>query len=101
MPSFNTQPPEGGWHIFRPTAILSASFNTQPPEGGWRLCRRPIFGQWMFQHSAARRRLVRSCLFWQRICRFNTQPPEGGWRFTGIMHNTEAVSTLSRPKAAG
>ncbi len=34
-PSFNTQPPEGGWEIGRPDAYLQPRFNTQPPEGGW------------------------------------------------------------------
>ena len=78
---FNTQPPEGGWEIFRfhlsfsnvsthsrPKAAGNLQdshhnqmfcFNTQPPEGGWgetvKTIRRPI--------------------------RFNTQPPEGGWLF--------------------
>ena len=32
---FNTQPPEGGWHLYSNTRGLKAGFNTQPPEGGW------------------------------------------------------------------
>ena len=54
-------------------------FNTQPPEGGW---------------------ITVMCCKKVKTC-FNTQPPEGGWNdanFTGI---TAAVSTHSRPKAAG
>ena len=36
-PSFNTQPPEGGWiGRFRHSAGRRR-FNTQPPEGGWRV----------------------------------------------------------------
>ena len=36
------------------------SFNTQPPEGGWICLLRLQFGEYMFQHTAARRRLVRN-----------------------------------------
>ena len=32
---FNTQPPEGGWVLPRPSAPDVTNFNTQPPEGGW------------------------------------------------------------------
>ena len=55
-----------------------------------------------FQHTAARRRLVRGTGRTSRTySSFNTQPPEGGWNniisrcFIGL------VSTHSRPKAAG
>ena len=55
-------------------------FNTQPPEGGW-----------------MRRRRV--CL---PTCCFNTQPPEGGWDLKAPHYRQrQAVSTHSRPKAAG
>ena len=101
-PSFNTQPPEGGW--CRPLWQTSSQigFNTQPPEGGW---------------PAAHPRL-------QPFACFNTQPPEGGWnslspfsrirrgfqhtaarRRLGCYYNRHIsvcqVSTHSRPKAAG
>ena len=56
--SFNTQPPEGGWHQRHAAFDRWYGFNTQPPEGGW-------FQQ--FQQLQPQR------------CRFNTQPPEGGW----------------------
>ena len=58
------------------------SFNTQPPEGGWRARRqlRSLRIGRLFQHTAARRRLV-----------------EGeDW-----LHHCSGVSTHSRPKAAG
>ena len=96
--SFNTQPPEGGWAIsdladfiymvsthsrpkaaglLAPTTRSPKRFNTQPPEGG---C--PERGlSWqhnLFQHTAARRRLL--------VCQRQTS---GG-----------RVSTHSRPKAA-
>ena len=100
--SFNTQPPEGGWQaigIYRqafwvsthsrpkaagpwrdyPFAPLSC-FNTQPPEGGWIpyvIIHPPSY---MFQHTAARRRLA------DYVAK----------RMGAIM-----VSTHSRPKAAG
>ena len=35
FPSFNTQPPEGGWHCQYMPMWVAACFNTQPPEGGW------------------------------------------------------------------
>ena len=78
--SFNTQPPEGGWawatnlpgccllvstHS-RPKAAgtavraihcVSCRFNTQPPEGGWGHLSDFGYNEWLFQHTAARRRL--------------------------------------------
>ena len=59
--------------------FLVDSFNTQPPEGGWTL----------------RARLRTS------PHGFNTQPPEGGWTSTVNDNVYKAVSTHSRPKAAG
>ena len=55
------------------------SFNTQPPEGGWS-------------------NMLISHLFFRR---FNTQPPEGGWLAAPEFKARAAVSTHSRPKAAG
>ena len=122
--SFNTQPPEGGWasasaygfllvfqhtaarrrlgrlgipnvpsaavsthsrpkaagRCFENNAYVISSFNTQPPEGGWTV---PTFGLFIFgefQHTAARRRLA---------------------RWSADLAHHEAVSTHSRPKAAG
>ena len=101
--SFNTQPPEGGWNaalidqvqfivsthsrpkaagkFFISQAAALFCFNTQPPEGGWLHFwkYRPIFFM-LFQHTAARRRLVFNFRIWHILppC-FNTQPPEGGW----------------------
>ena len=102
--SFNTQPPEGGWQInglwVRPRVVSThsrpkaaglsrpfmsrqqASFNTQPPEGGWAALPKPSQPSFLFQHTAARRRLARfpKCIS-QRCKCFNTQPPEGGWLY--------------------
>ena len=130
----------------RPNTSEFMSFNTQPPEGGWLLLVGILVGQILFQHTAARRRLV--CV-WARIGHpkafqhtaarrrlgdnnryaypfdsFNTQPPEGGWiddeslsKLQKLFQHTAArrrlvaslfyklgklaVSTHSRPKAAG
>ena len=79
IPSFNTQPPEGGWSTVCRAARAVERFNTQPPEGGWVLyvvgkCEgkvsthsRPKAAgignggapliKLKFQHTAARRRL--------------------------------------------
>ena len=60
---FNTQPPEGGWLFRRAIHAFFDCFNTQPPEGGWpSLCqmRRALF---LFQHTAARRRLDKVIIF--------------------------------------
>ncbi|EET44441.1 hypothetical protein NEISICOT_01912, partial [Neisseria sicca ATCC 29256] len=76
--------------------------NTQPPEGGWVRKHYFQFVLLAFQHTAARRRLGTSgdflpmCLYG-----FNTQPPEGGWLVTSFNGVPWAVSTHSRPKAAG
>ena len=77
---FNTQPPEGGWSEYQADRRLFVRFNTQPPEGGWISDCLPRISDRMFQHTAARRRLVLaiSFLFEREKC-FNTQPPEGGW----------------------
>ena len=77
---FNTQPPEGGWYCWRIVYILTYSFNTQPPEGGWILPVHEKTDSHLFQHTAARRRLV--------------TPYQGGEPYF-------VVSTHSRPKAAG
>ena len=54
-----------------------------------------------FQHTAARRRLVLSFQDNNNNKSFNTQPPEGGWIFQRVLFFRTAVSTHSRPKAAG
>ena len=57
----------------------SVGFNSQPPEGGWlEPVARAVY-----------------------IIGFNSQPPEGGWDGRLIAVVLIAVSTHSRPKAAG
>ena len=56
----------------------------------------------VFQHTAARRRLADEQPEDRQPDSFNTQPPEGGWRINACpVYDTDAVSTHSRPKAAG
>ena len=76
-------------------------FNTQPPEGGWLGADGQIRSLDMFQHTAARRRLVEQSSYAVVRAGFNTQPPEGGWVNHGKKWNISDVSTHSRPKAAG
>ena len=123
---FNTQPPEGSWvfiiqflycyYLFQHAAArrqLVAAINR-------------FFSTFnKFQHAAARRQLERVSWIWQHWeISFNTQPPEGSWVDLEIPQTEEgafqhaaarrqlesdgiaelckfAVSTRSRPKAAG
>ena len=77
---FNTQPPEGGWAVEGGSGARFKGFNTQPPEGGWSKMANILPAFLMFQHTAARRRLVEQMM--------------------GKLKSKE-VSTHSRPKAAG
>ena len=98
---FNTQPPEGGWGGQDGTTGGSGGFNTQPPEGGWMIALKFLLFLVRFQHAAARRRLVPPRRGKTRLPSFNTQPPEGGWDRQTLTAYNDAVSTRSRPKAAG
>ena len=71
-------------------------FNTQPPEGGWLQYLVSQRKKSLFQHTAARRRLVMGLPRSPNVVmRFNTQPPEGGWTVrrrllhTGRRFNTQ------------
>ena len=79
-PRFNTQPPEGGWRKAHGCLTQPQSFNTQPPEGGWPVYEGLSNSPQKFQHTAARRRLD---------------------NFRAVRLPPKAVSTHSRPKAAG
>ena len=54
---FNTQPPEGGWQRPHYKCKCHKRFNTQPPEGGWSHIISYLLFDFLFQHTAARRRL--------------------------------------------
>ena len=98
---FNTQPPEGGWVRLSFSFSVIIRFNTQPPEGGWQSALPSALPLPMFQHTAARRRLVDKAAFCITTSSFNTQPPEGGWAKLADIYTQTGVSTHSRPKAAG
>ena len=84
------------------TQCVLNRFNTQPPEGGWMNLKRLNYSMMLFQHTAARRRLeLENTCRCHRTLGFNTQPPEGGWFEFGFCGKSVAVSTHSRPKAAG
>ena len=77
--STHSRPKAAGLEEYGQARCPSAGFNTQPPEGGW--------------HSVLIHQLQFDC--------FNTQPPEGGWAVSAMSAPVMAVSTHSRPKAAG
>ena len=58
------------------------------------------WGQYLFQHTAARRRLSANLLRRAPQKSFNTQPPEGGCWANIQRWQSDIVSTHSRPKAA-
>ena len=99
--STHSRPKAAGRRITRLQTSLSG-FNTQPPEGGWLVVNGKAIVDRLFQHTAARRRLVASTHA-PRVLpnRFNTQPPEGGWNAIKERAANIHVSTHSRPKAAG
>ena len=77
-------------------------FNTQPPEGGWSLSGTRPIAHAMFQHTAARRRLVlaTSNLESRLVVSTHSRPKAAGLLSSNIL-NRQQVSTHSRPKAAG
>ena len=121
---FNTQPPEGGWYRWLAHTMMSVRFQHTAArrrlglfdfigcvDNGFQhtAARRRLvkdlkcrsFGL-SFQHTAARRRLAQSTQTNPHRMRFNTQPPEGGWLAVECAQSfVDAVSTHSRPKAAG
>ena len=58
---FNTQPPEGGCMLIRSKTLIWYCFNTQPPEGGCQAGLSQETVDHLFQHTAARRRLLVLC----------------------------------------
>ena len=77
-------------------------FNTQPPEGGWWEFKDVGNNIYMFQHAAARRRLVLDVGASNYVTMFQHAAAR---RRLGSKSKTAAqkadVSTRSRPKAAG
>ena len=80
--------------------VVLVSTHSRPKAAG--LTRRSAKLICWFQHTAARRRLGNVNTNVIYLQRFNTQPPEGGWgRRCVLLGQQCAVSTHSRPKAAG
>ena len=99
--SFNTQPPEGGCPTKLPRHYYAKRFNTQPPEGG---CTTPFLlcssKRW-FQHTAARRRLLRCHFYAPNKNNVSTHSrPKAAAHCIFKARNIQTVSTHSRPKAA-
>ena len=100
---FNTQPPEGGWLLEFHFDHLERCFNTQPPEGGWMFRWLRSSNAALFQHTAARRRLViyrHSAPIGLKVSTHSRPKAAGCLTVEGIIGGI-AVSTHSRPKAAG
>ena len=98
---FNTQPPEGGCEHGMVALFGIGRFNTQPPEGGW--LRKPsvYYPFYVFQHSAARRRLPFPTHHWPFPIRVSTlSRPKAAVPTPVLVMPKPLVSTLSRPKAA-
>ena len=100
--SFNTQPPEGGWRLLPLTDTTFTGFNTQPPEGGWPPEKTPKRLKNEFQHTAARRRLdgVGDGVDFGFAVSTHSRPKAAG-AVNALGMAVVIVSTHSRPKAAG
>ena len=124
MCSFNTQPPEGGWFTVadlvtrfvvsthsRPKAAgptvaeretAKMGFNTQPPEGGWSFDWIFKPANFLFQHTAARRRLDFEGNKYTGKGNVSTHSrPKAAGHVCRRSCQRKSVSTHSRPKAAG
>ena len=98
---FNTQPPEGGCHLLCRTVYPNHCFNTQPPEGGCPTVFTDAKAALVFQHTAARRRLLLA--FALTILGFLVSThsrPKAAAAYYFCNHCRISVSTHSRPKAA-
>ena len=98
---FNTQPPEGGWEIFRfHLSFSNVSTHSRPKAAGTTSRKRMISPK--FQHTAARRRLEANCRSFQGVKMFQHTAARRRLGHTfEIRFTVFGVSTHSRPKAAG
>ena len=81
---------------------IKKSFNTQPPEGGWKTFASMSHIKWLFQHTAARRRLGLSSSINSALGEVSTHSrPKAAGRQIEDNKLDDPVSTHSRPKAAG
>ena len=98
--STHSRPKAAGAAAFPLKCPLAVSTHSRPKAAG--IEDSSIATLSLFQHTAARRRLaIQVTTTCAKGC-FNTQPPEGGWGATmNRSVSASAVSTHSRPKAAG
>ena len=99
--SFNTQPPEGGWDTGRGSCRrYMVSTRSRPKAAGW-MCGRSV-QEHVFQHAAARRRLVKEQKMSIITDYVSTRSrPKAAGTSRSYNPDTFDVSTRSRPKAAG
>ena len=99
--STHSRPKAAGCGFTRRYADTSC-FNTQPPEGGWLIGGSMLYLINTFQHTAARRRLVKPRRHFLFLCQVSTHSrPKAAGLFGLYLNRDKAVSTHSRPKAAG
>ena len=100
--SFNSQPPEGGWQYVYVSIRGCGRFNSQPPEGGWGSPAQIDSVSSWFQLTAARRRLdgvLPASVILRKFQLTAARRRLGVKMLRGL--SASAVSTHSRPKAAG
>ena len=119
---FNTQPPEGGWHVpvrllldFQSVSTHSRlkaagnwgglksngdfGFNTQPPEGGWVTLFSAVF-RFLLVSTHSRLKAAGNIAI-NRLTHqkgFNTQPPEGGWDRRAIRQGATSCFNTQPPE---
>ena len=82
--------------------VRDIGFNTQPPEGGWTSILVLCILAYVFQHTAARRRLVNVVISVTQVTYVSTHSrPKAAGNQVLHRHQARQVSTHSRPKAAG
>ena len=99
--SFNTQPRGGGCLLLKLKMIVHQCFNTQPRGGGCAQAIAFISHNVMFQHTAARRRLLSSVISSLRLITVSThsRAEAAASQFSAFLISV-AVSTHSRAEAA-
>ena len=100
--SFNTQPPEGGWHCHAAQKRNIHCFNTQPPEGGWAATMAKRKNEFVSTHSRPKAAgTIANQSEAEMLVSTHSRPKAAGSkrRLAGIYGGN--VSTHSRPKAAG
>ena len=94
--------PKAAGQLHKHKILVYMCFNTQPPEGGWFVAKSDALVEKVFQHTAARRRLVMRVRASRRLSWFQHTAARRRLEFAGSGENfAGAVSTHSRPKAAG